>query len=199
MNTQRAVVNPVALDYIRYLSNAIKPLKLPEFVTKQSFSQDDKKALNSLSSKEYLVQLRNYQAIASAANNAVWRSYYERLPTIPVTNAMKDQKVPSYPVGGDDKTSIHALEEHMATWRLKNPEWFKHMQQALPPMVERELLRTATERLYETYQLRRSIEQLNLTMSSMLFLLTDNKRSQLENSPDAVVKQYTEQYSSTNH
>ena len=179
-NNKGAIVNPVALDYIRYLSGTAKPLKLPEFITKQTFENNEKvqdgETLNSRSSKEFLVALRNYEAAISAANNALSHLYTERLPVINATKSMVKAKIPTQIVDGQLKTSSLAIQKHMATWRIMDPDWNKGLSNTLVPTatLERELLQVAAEQLYQTYQLRSSIDQLNLTMASMVFLLSQN-------------------------
>ena len=184
-------VNPAALDYILYMAGTALPLQLPPFITNSEYNTEKLKegetSLGETASQEYLIKLRSYVSQLSAGLSNLYFFYNERLPSMKLNNdpALATAVARGLPVINNNGTwtSKLALEEYMATWRVRdygpnpadkdhpttpvNNVWRQTIASSTPINLQRELVYIAAAKLYELHQLRLAIQRLTITMTSM--------------------------------
>ena len=197
-------VNPAALDYILYIAGTALPLELPTFISDPKYNteklSDGDTALSETSAQKYLVSLRSYVSQLSAGLSSLYSIYNDHLPSMQIddnddTKIAIQRGLKYITSGGKKWTSKFALEEYMSTWRIKdhgpntgssnhssdivNNLWRDTIKTGTPVNLQRELAYINAEELSELYQLRRSIESLTMTMTSMQLSMLRQQRNNL--------------------
>ncbi len=194
------LANPMALDYLRYLSGTTNPPNFPYFISKSATYDEGKKvdsddSLSDPVAQQYLLNLRGYASELSAGLNTLFYLYNERLPSIPLdaTSAVttaQSRGLKTITRNGGTWTSKLALEEYMATWRVHDRQkkgddninnlWRETIQKGDTITLQRELAYIAAEQLYETYQLHQSMERLSVTLAGLELAMLRQQRDGLD-------------------
>ncbi|MBA4696468.1 MAG: type IV secretion protein IcmX [Legionella sp.] len=177
-----------AANFIRYATNAVTPLVLPDpkdydelyTMAKDPTPSVDRYRAQSLLST-YLASLRIYAAQSSVGIGNMYDMLAKRMP----------QDTQQQGQDGQQQSSTVALEEFkMATWRLFNPtkaqdqdpksaNWTDQLNTASPATVQKEIAVLLAEINYQMYLSRQQQERMLLTNSLLLMLNLQNAQPNL--------------------
>lgn len=179
----------VAANFIRYVSGAVTPIKLPRWADYQNLytkAVANTESNNSVSTTQkyeaqaalsnYLASLRTYAAQNSVGVSNLYFILSKRLPQKPENSNTSGTNVGAPP----QPPMSQALSEfNMATWRIYNPanadnsdpnktQWINKINQASTATVQKEIAILLAELSYQMYLDRQLQERILLTNSIML-------------------------------
>lgn len=159
-----------AANFIRYVSGAVTPLKLPNY-------KDYDTLYRQVSGKSYTL-LQQKQAQATLNNYFTTLRTYAAQTSVGLSNLyfIMSKRLPQNPSGGSaSNLASQAMSEfNLATWRLFNPDmtgnkqWINQIDTASSATVQKEIVTLLAEMSYQMYLDRQIQERILLTNTIML-------------------------------
>ena len=192
-----------AFDFIRYISGALTPLTLPDFLSESTSNLDvANKQMNDVASSreklKYLLSLRSYLTQLSIGVGNFVHMATERQRTIDnsqkVSYSYYDAKAkaikqttvnhPIIPNGGD-KVSPAQIERYTMSHRVQGQQWLHDVQSSNSTLaLQRQMVIMQAQELKELYRIHMTLERMNAALSASQLNRLSMDRQQLAQSVD---------------